>query len=408
MQNEIQTTSSNGVDAGQVGKRKVDVSRGEVRTDLNKECFSRPHDERFLSMDDLIAELNRQKEFSEEYTVNLSDLTFLGNPETDFLGVEGPNGEPLSFSHWSMTQMSQALGAPSDYIRNLPAHVAALNMQVSATRYGEGAKLYVDTQKHQVRAVTSPSYGRIHSVDVAERLQFMAENSDVTWKVPGCMDWPTNSYDPNAPVTMDSTTLFAGDRDFAAFLCNDLDPIEVGKLDDGSPDLMFRGIFARNSEVGFAKFDVMTALMRGICANRCMWGVEGFEQFEIVHTSAAPGRFQEEVRPFLDSFGTTYGDKQKLVDGVKLAKEPLVLLAGKDDAERKENQISFLTDKLGFGVKVAADILAHDAPGTPHMLTGFDVTNKLTSYAQTVPYQDKRLAIEQTASGFINKLVPAA
>jgi hypothetical protein len=64
------------------------------------------------------------------------------------------------------------------------------------------------------------------------------------------MDWGTGRYNLNVPVSKETTTLFASDRDCAVFLCDDLTPIEVGKLDSGDPDLMFRGLFVRNSEVG--------------------------------------------------------------------------------------------------------------------------------------------------------------
>jgi len=34
------------------------------------------------------------------------------------------------------------------------------------------------------------------------------------------------------------------------FLVHDLNPIEAGRLPDGSPDLYFRGFYCWNSEVG--------------------------------------------------------------------------------------------------------------------------------------------------------------
>lgn len=405
MQNEI-ATMDRPANAEKVGKRKVDTSRGEHRMELNRECWSRPDDERFLSLDELRAHVGRQQAASQQFDIALPELTFLGDPDRDFLGVQGPDGEELSISHWATSQLCQHVGAPADYIRSLPANVAAMNLQASAMRFNDSSQLYVDTDRDQIRAVTSPSYGRIHNADVVDRMIYMAEHAADTWKVPGCMDWATSSYDPTLPVTLESTTLFAGDRDMAIFLCNDLDPIEVGKLDDGSPDLMFRGIFARNSEVGYSKLELFTAMMRGICANRCMWGVQGFESFEIVHTQAAPGRFKDEIRPFLDNFGQNMGDKQLLVDGVKLAKEPLVRLKGKDESERRENQVSFLTE-LGFSAKIANDIISHEAPGTPRIDSVWDVSNKLTSFAQTVPHGDSRLVYEHAATGLLNKVAPA-
>ena len=42
-------------------------------------------------------------------------------------------------------------------------------------------------------------------------------------------------YDPEVPVTKDTTTLFASDRDIFVFLVDDRNPIEVGKLPNGEP-----------------------------------------------------------------------------------------------------------------------------------------------------------------------------
>ena len=62
---------------------------------------------------------------------------------------------------------------------------------------------------------------------------------DTRWKVPGVLDWSTGVYNPRVDVTADTTTLYASDRDVFLFLVDDLNPIEAGRLSDGSPDLYF-------------------------------------------------------------------------------------------------------------------------------------------------------------------------
>ena len=44
-------------------------------------------------------------------------------------------------------------------------------------------------------------------------------------------------------------SVYASDRDVFVFLVDDLNPIEAGRLPDGSPDVFFRGFYAWNSEV---------------------------------------------------------------------------------------------------------------------------------------------------------------
>src|SRR5215204_6120785 len=60
------------------------------------------------------------------------------------------------------------------------------------------------------------------------------------------------TYNPRVDITAETTTLYASDRDVFAFLVDDLNPIEAGRLPDGSPDLYFRGFYAWNSEVAAA------------------------------------------------------------------------------------------------------------------------------------------------------------
>lgn len=52
---------------------------------------------------------------------------------------------------------------------------------------------------------------------------------------------------PFVDVTKDTTTLYASDRDVFLFLVDDTNPIEAGRLADGSPDLYFRGFYCWNS-----------------------------------------------------------------------------------------------------------------------------------------------------------------
>ena len=46
-------------------------------------------------------------------------------------------------------------------------------------------------------------------------------------------------------------------------------------------DLVFRGFYVTNSEVGKSALKVAVFYLRAICCNRIMWGVEGFEEISI-------------------------------------------------------------------------------------------------------------------------------
>jgi hypothetical protein len=54
---------------------------------------------------------------------------------------------------------------------------------------------------------------------------------------------------------LQTTTLFASDRDLFIFLVDDLNPIQIGTVKNkvsglDEPDILFRGFYITNSEVG--------------------------------------------------------------------------------------------------------------------------------------------------------------
>jgi hypothetical protein len=78
--------------------------------------------------------------------------------------------------------------------------------------------------------------------------------TDASWvrargsEVPAIMDWRTMVYNALAPVTLESTTIFASDRDTFVFLVDDLHPIKIGmvvNLRTGQieDEVVFRGFY---------------------------------------------------------------------------------------------------------------------------------------------------------------------
>jgi hypothetical protein len=61
------------------------------------------------------------------------------------------------------------------------------------------------------------------------------------------------------------------DRDVFLFLVDDTNPIEAGRLADGSPDLYFRGFYRWNSEVGSKTLGIASFYLRAVCMNRNLW-----------------------------------------------------------------------------------------------------------------------------------------
>ncbi|MGA8989284.1 MAG: DUF932 domain-containing protein, partial [Rhodoplanes sp.] len=239
------------------GGYKVDVSRGERVGRVSSEWFLRPADERFLSLSELFASVRGRAERSRTRTVESAairvEATRDENPDRFALMLPGSE-TPVAPTHWSFGQLAALVGAPAAYLRQLPAPLAGINLQfgLTAHRAEQIKTLEVDDGRVELRAVTGPDYGRIYDHELVEAVQRIAGDGvdDTRWKVPGVLDWSTGIYNPQVDVTRDTTTLYASDRDVFLFLVDDLNPIEAGRLPDGSPDLYFRGFYCWNSEVG--------------------------------------------------------------------------------------------------------------------------------------------------------------
>ena len=132
------------------GSYKVDISRGERIGRVSSEWFSRPDDERYLSLSALHAAVRARADRATARTV-----------ETRSLRVEASRDEPVAPTHWSLGQLCSLVGAPAGYLRQLPAPLAGINMQHGLLSHrAELIKtLEADDGRIELRAVTGPDYG---------------------------------------------------------------------------------------------------------------------------------------------------------------------------------------------------------------------------------------------------------
>lgn len=378
----------------------IDVSRGECRSDLSRQWASRPDDERFVNLTDLY---NQTKQWADESrNIEAVPANFDVTVVDDDLAVH-LDGEQLSLNHYSMNQLSQLAGVPASYLRDerVPPDLAALclvNGLASAPQRGLAAYVRGTTSPgpSMLRALTSPRYGRIYDHEVVASLMTIAGNGtgDQRWKIPGTIGWGNGgtTYDSETAVTKQSTTLFASDRNMFCFLADDRNPVEVGKLANGEPDYMFRGLMAWNSEVMERTYGLAGFWLRGVCENRNLWGVENFQEIIIRHTSGGPGRFAEEVAPYLEAYAE--GGVADVAAKVQAARA----LTFRNRDYKAEEQLDFLVSKMGFNKKQAIAIVGTDPDGqgeTVHVPENvWELANAATAWARTIPHQDARLDAE--------------
>ena len=380
---------------------KVDVSKGERIGRVSSEWFSRPDDERFLSLEELMASVRSRAERSATRTVDSAAVRVEASredPERLALMLPGTDA-PVVPTHWSFGQLASLVGAPASYLRQLPAALAGINLQygLSSHRAEQIKTLEVANGRTELRAVTGPDYGRIYDHELVAAVQRIAGNGtgDTRWKVPGVLDWRTGVYNPHVEVSRDTTTLYASDRDVFLFLVDDLNPIEAGRLADGSPDLYFRGFYCWNSEVGAKTLGIASFYLRAVCQNRNLWGVEDFEEITIRHSKYAAGRFAHEAAPALTRFADS--SPMPFVNGVRQARERIV---ARTDEDRRE----FLR-KRGFSkgetAKIIETVLAEE--GHPPASV-FDFVQGITAVARGRAHQDARLELEGRAKKLLERV----
>jgi hypothetical protein len=250
-----------------------------------------------------------------------------------------------------------------------------------------------DGSPAELTAATGPDYGRVWDEEIVRAV--MTVTSDGTWKVPGVMNWGNSTYDPNKPVTKQSTTLYASDRDVFIFQCRDQYPIEIGKLDNGDPDYLFPGFIVSNSEVGSRSLSIETMYLRGVCMNRNLWGCEQKQSLRMRHSKGLPIRFAAEAMPRLREFSES--SASAVVAKVREAKG---ITVGKDDDEVRD----FIQGR-GFSKKAASDIMEAVVTEEGHRARNlWDIVNGITAKARELNHQDERVALERQAGALMEKV----
>lgn len=388
---------------------RVDPSRGGHNGEVSMQWMARPADQRFLSLDDLHDFKRKFFEGAFQTRSDTREIELIA-PEVRskadlhrlIVGVKVDNGSTVDArevapTHWAFGQMAALAKSPASFLRELPSALVSdvLTWRLRHAREVEQIKLYGGAE--QLYAATGPDYGRIPDYEVVEAVRQIAGSGrgEMRWKIPGVLDWQTNLYDPNAPVTSESTTLYASDRDVFMFLVDDRNPIEVGKLQDGAPDLMFRGFFIQNSEVGSRSLKLAAFYLRGVCMNRNLWGVEGFEEVKIAHTRTAPDRWLQQAQPALKAYAD--GSAAKLIAGVQQAKAATV-------ASNDDDALAFLKNRKFSEQRAKAILEVGEKEEGRKPRSAWDFAQAITADARSRLNTDDRLEQELVAKAILDKV----
>jgi len=159
------------------------------------------------------------------------------------------------------------------------------------------------------------------------------------------------------------------------------------------------GVIRKTSKKLEKTMGVAAFYLRSICCNRMMWGVEGFQQIKLRHSKHAPDRFLREASPALKSFAD--GSEQRLIEGVKMAKQAVV-------AQNDDDALEFLQKRKfsKFAARGIFDLVEREEGHKPR--TAWDMAQGVTAHARRMPNTDERVKVELVGSKILNQVANAS
>lgn len=361
-----------------------------VLTQASQQWMSRPADERYTNLYDMLLHFVDQREQSKE--IVLSSRKLEAAPMSDNKGLRivqagGLAEDGFDPTHWAFGQLAGLADAPPSYLRKLPSPIAAdcVNWGLRQRSVEDVGVLLHQNGTRTLRAATGPKYGRIWNESILKGMtKTFGDGVTGDWCVPGIMGKPVN-------VSKENTTLFAGDRDMFVFLADEKNRIEVPGRRDGKSGMMARGFFCWNSEVGSSSFGVATFLFDYVCGNRMVWGATQFKELRLRHTAAAPDRFLEELEPALVRYSNS--SASDILIGIEKAKKARI--GDKDDVTE------FLTKR--FSARMAEELNnTHVLEEGRPIESLWDATVAITAKARNVTWQDERVKLERRAGDIMD------
>jgi hypothetical protein len=364
----------------------------------------RPADERFWTLQDLYAQTKLYAQQSKVKTLELSKCSVVPMTNKDDLYLQGPAGGQAQFQHYSFGQFCNVLGAPASYLRELPAELAATNLNHGLKHVGgEHALMFHQNGGLHLRCITGDGYQRIWNYEIAELALALEEQEG--WRTPparpcGLDNVPTRIATQedvlrlsghkmmgiNVGDEISPAGLYASDHDCFIFQVNEDRPI-----DGGDGETLYRGVFWSNSEVGKAKFRATLFLYESVCGNHIVWGAKTLAEISIRHTGQAREMFSYAMATVRDRM-----DSQASEDSRRIQRAKQHVLGPAKDA------IVTLVFGSGFGLSkrecedayVLAERHADTHGGDPNTAWGY--ASGVTRLSQQ-QYADKRDTMDRAA-----------
>lgn len=347
-------------------------------TQAHNEWSSRPADERFSSLADLHNSAAASKNYARQVSRKIGEVTAIEH--NGVVGLKSlSKGTVAKPTYTAFGQLASIAEAPANYLRSLPAPLAAecINNGL-ASRGNDDVQMLFDVRDNNaisLRAATSDSYARIYDADVTSRL--------IAVEAQG-------RFQP-APAAFDgSRGLYRGDASLFAFMVDSNRRI-FEKAPGGG---LSRGFFVWNSEVGRASFGIMTFLYEYVCGNHRVWGASNVAEMRLRHVGDVSGRAFSEFAARVVSYADSSAEDDEAK--IRLARD-YVVGASKD--EILDRLFGLRIPALTKGRIINAMSLAEareDWYGNPRSAWG--LAGAVTEIARDLPNADDRLALDKAGA----------
>ena len=338
----------------------------------SNQWFHRPDDERFESLQSMYQACKAYADTARSSTFTLANSKAV-NVDGDLL-LEGKTGVQAKLTHHAFGQLSTTVGAPANYLRSLPADLAAKNLNHGFQNDQSPKKGLFHVNGNLIcRCITSQQYQRIWNYEVIERLIPLEEFG---WHTPPSITGPAG--------------LYASDHDMFAFLVDD-----DRRIDDGTEEGLARGFFAINSEVGSSAFKLITFLYRFICGNHIVWGAKNVQQLKIIHKGRPARNWNSTMKIELQR----YADRSASDEQAKITKAKSLEIA-----TTKDQVLDALFSKRSLGItrkdldaSYDAAVVDYDQTNGAPPNTVWGMVQGITRHSQTKPYADDRTKLDIAA-----------
>ena len=333
-------------------------------TRASGELFRRAPDERFPSLDALLAHCRREKDESADAWVSPALLVPEATPDGRLGLRAGPDG-PFTLNDWSFGQLCGLAKVGKDTVNRLTPDTAARAFR--ETLPGGTKPLQLLTRGGGIRSVHGTAYTRLHNADLVGVLK----------------EYATDFTPPQAGFN-GATGLYCGEQDLFCFL---IDPAGWAEIDG---EAFAPGFFVWNSEVGKRSVGIQTFWFQKVCANHIVWDAVEVIEFARKHT-ARVGTALDDIRRHVEALVAKRDERR---DGFAAVIKKAMRETLGDDSEEVMKALAKHGLSRGL-VKQAVEMVAGGR------FTIFALVDALTRLAGQVEYAGDRAALDGQAGSLL-------